>query len=123
MLRNLLATLGFVTFALLVADRAGVTAAQEQSGRPPWARTTAPSSGNQKRAAPPSTSEEAGSQRGKIRVNVKLVSVLVSVLDEHNRPATDLPRDAFQVFEEGIEQNIEVFESETQQPLDLALMI
>jgi Ca-activated chloride channel family protein len=123
MLRNLLATLGFVTFALLVADRAGVTAAQEQSDRPPWARTTAPSSGNQKRAAPPSTSEEAGSQRGKIRVNVNLVSVLVSVLDEHNRPATDLPRDAFQVFEEGIEQNIEVFESETQQPLDLALMI
>lgn len=122
MRRNLLATLCFVTFALLVAAGAGGTAAQDQSDRPPWARTTAPNSKDQKKA-PPSVSDEAGSQRGKIRVNVNLVNVLVSVLDEHNRPATDLPRDAFQVFEEGIEQNIEVFESETQQPLDLALMI
>jgi Ca-activated chloride channel family protein len=54
---------------------------------------------------------------------VNLVSVLASVLDEHNRPAPDLPIEAFQLFEEGVQQKIEVFESETQQPLDLALMI
>src|SRR5262249_16984864 len=34
-----------------------------------------------------------------------------------------LPIDAFQVSEEGNPQKIEVFEKETQQPLDLALMI
>jgi Ca-activated chloride channel family protein len=45
------------------------------------------------------------------------------VLDEHNRPASDLPRESFQIFEEGVEQKIEVFEPETQLPLDLALMI
>jgi Ca-activated chloride channel family protein len=49
--------------------------------------------------------------------------VLVSVLDEHNRPAAGLPRESFQLFEEGVEQKIEVFEPETQLPLDLALMI
>jgi Ca-activated chloride channel family protein len=54
---------------------------------------------------------------------VNLVSVLASVLDEHNRPAPDLPVEAFQLFEEGVQQKIEIFESETQQPLDLALMI
>jgi Ca-activated chloride channel family protein len=54
---------------------------------------------------------------------VNLVNVLASVLDEHNRPAPDLPIEAFQLFEEGVQQKIEVFESETQQPLDLALMI
>jgi len=48
---------------------------------------------------------------------------VVSALDEHNRPAADLPRESFQLFEEGVEQKIEVFESETQLPLDLALMI
>jgi Ca-activated chloride channel family protein len=48
---------------------------------------------------------------------------LASVLDDHNRPAPDLPIEAFQVYEEGVPQKIEVFESETQQPLDLALMI
>jgi Ca-activated chloride channel homolog len=62
-------------------------------------------------------------QRGRIRVNVQLVSILTSVLDEHNRPAVDLPRESFHVFEEGVEQKLEVFESETKQPLDLALMI
>src|SRR5882724_9528474 len=39
------------------------------------------------------------------------------------RPAPDLPREAFQLFEEGIEQKIDKFESETSQPLDLAIMI
>jgi Ca-activated chloride channel homolog len=34
-----------------------------------------------------------------------------------------LPREAFQLFEEGVQQKIEVFEPETQLPLDLALMI
>jgi len=49
--------------------------------------------------------------------------VLVSVLDDNNRPAPDLPVEAFQIFEEGVQQKIEVFESETKLPLDIALMI
>ncbi|MGH9677579.1 MAG: VWA domain-containing protein, partial [Candidatus Acidiferrum sp.] len=67
--------------------------------------------------------EDADSQRGKIKVKVDLVNILASVLDEHNRPAPDLPVEAFQLFEEGVPQKIEVFESETKLPLDLALMI
>ena len=35
----------------------------------------------------------------------------------------DLTRDQFDVYEEGVKQKIEIFEPETQQPLDLALMI
>src|SRR5260370_887463 len=71
----------------------------------------------------PPVPQDTGQQRGRIRVNVNLVNVLVSVLDDHNRPAADLPREAFQLFEEGVQQKIEVFEPETQLPLDLALMI
>ncbi len=59
---------------------------------------------------PPADSQQ---QRGRIKVNVQLVSVLVSVLDEHNRPAIDIAREKFHVFEEGVEQKLEVFESET----------
>jgi Ca-activated chloride channel family protein len=62
-------------------------------------------------------------EQGRIRVSVNLVNVLVSVLDDNNRPAPDLPVEAFQIFEEGVQQKIEVFESETKQPLDIALMI
>jgi Ca-activated chloride channel family protein len=71
-------------------------------------------------ATPP---DEAAQSRATIKVKVNLVSVLVSVLDENNRPAPDLPIEAFQVSEEGNPQKVEIFEKETQQPLDLALMI
>jgi Ca-activated chloride channel homolog len=102
--------------------------AQEKPDRPPWAQKPKPDSTAAKTTAPaPDFSSEddsqAAGQRGRIHVNVNLVNVLVSVLDDHNRPAPDVPRDSFQIFEEGVPQKIEVFESETQLPLDLALMI
>ena len=62
-------------------------------------------------------------QRGRIRSEVTLVSMLASVLDKDGRPALGLTADQFEVFEEGVKQKIEVLEPETQQPLDLALMI
>ena len=68
-------------------------------------------------------SQEPTNQRGRIRVSVNLVTVLANVLDDKNRPAADLTKGAFQIFEEGVEQKIDIFESETSQPLDLALMI
>lgn len=117
----------FVLPALVVIAVLGVVTvlcrAQEKPDRPPWAQKA---KGDAIANAPAAANEEAqdsGAQRGRIRVDVNLVNVLVSVLDEQNRPAPDLPREAFQLFEEGAEQKIEVFESETQLPLDLALMI
>jgi Ca-activated chloride channel family protein len=62
-------------------------------------------------------------QQGQIRVDVNLVNVLASVMDKSNRPATNLTRDQFEIYEEGKPQKIEVFEPETQQPLDLILML
>ncbi|HEY1924466.1 MAG TPA: VWA domain-containing protein [Candidatus Acidoferrum sp.] len=133
------------------ARAGGARQQQQQTDRPPWARkkktdsnagdadqgktdqaktdsSTAATSNPPPivQPTPPgddSASQQQQSQRGRIRVNVQLVNVLASVLDEHNRPAPDLPRESFHLFEEGVEQKIEVFESETQQPLDLALMI
>jgi Ca-activated chloride channel family protein len=99
---------------------------QEKPDRPPWAQKSKAGAEKSQPATKPSEdddSQEGAPQRGRIRVSVNLVNVLVSVLDEHNRPAADLPRESFQLFEEGVEQKIEVFESETQLPLDLALMI
>ena len=100
-------------------------AAQDKPDRPPWAQ---PSSSQQNPPAQPSSnskdkSQDATSSRNTMKVNVNLVTVLVSVLDDHNRPAPDLPVAAFQVLEEGVPQKIDVFEQETQQPLDIALMI
>jgi Ca-activated chloride channel homolog len=124
----------FLFCAALLAGNplAGATnVAQDKPDRPPWAQKTkdAAAEKNETAEAPAEAPAEADDSqdstplRGRIRVSVNLVNVLVSVLDEHNRPAPDLPRESFQLFEEGVEQKIEVFESETQLPLDLALMI
>jgi Ca-activated chloride channel homolog len=62
-------------------------------------------------------------QRGRIRSDVTLVNVLASVLDKSGRPVLGLTEDQFEIYEEGAKQKIEILEPETQQPLDLALMI
>src|SRR6266550_2231577 len=126
--------------AALALFFAGIAFNQDKPDRPPWAQkpkssasagSTSSSSptgepGKIVQPTPPSpteNSQESAVQRGRIRVNVNLVNVLVSVLDEKNRPAPDLPREAFDLFEEGVGQKIDKFESETSQPLDLAIMI
>src|SRR6266478_4108689 len=142
-------TLLFAVPALLFA---GAAFSQDKPDRPPWAqkpKSTATANSTSKPntsststtvtasapdgepgeivkptpPAPTNDSQDAASQRGRIRVNVNLVNVLVSVLDDKNRPAPDLPKEAFQLFEEGVEQKIDKFEPETSQPLDLAIMI
>ena len=60
---------------------------------------------------------------GRIRTEVNLVSLWVNVQDGSGRPVTGLPREAFSVYDEGTKQQVAVFEAETQQPLDMALMI
>ncbi len=138
--------------AVPVVFFAGSTFSEAQSDRPPWAqkpKSASASSSNSKSSTTsasstaPSTAPDAepgkivqptpapladdpqdpAAQRGRIRVNVNLVNVLVSVLDDKNRPAPDLPIEAFQLFEEGVQQKIDKFEPETSQPLDLAIMI
>src|SRR5580704_8985553 len=58
-----------------------------------------------------------------IRVETTLVTVIASVQTHEGRPVLDLPREDFGISEEGVTQQIERFEAETNQPLDLALMI
>jgi Ca-activated chloride channel family protein len=62
-------------------------------------------------------------QRGQLKVRVDLVSVLTSVLDASGKPVTDLPRQDFHLYQDGKEQQIELFERQTNMPLDLVLMI
>lgn len=95
-----------------------VAAGSAQNDRPPWARKGKTAN----TASAPDNSSDPLQDRAKIKVKVDLVSVLVSVLDDHNRPAADLPAEAFRLFDEENPQTIAVFEKETQQPLDLVLM-
>jgi Ca-activated chloride channel family protein len=124
--QTLRSTVGGVTVAaLLVAGAVSCTRAeaQENPNRPPWAQKN---KSGKPSAEPTAASKEEGDvsqDRATIKVKVDLVNVLVSVLDEHNRPAPDLPAEAFQLLDEDNPRKIAVFEKETQQPLDLAMMI
>src|SRR5215470_19221277 len=113
----------FIGFSALTV--ALTLSAQEKPDRPPWAQ---PGGSGQAKSADSQSKDKQNNQdqtshRGTIKVNTDLVNVLVSVLDEHNRPAPNLPVDAFQIFEEGFQQKIDVFEQETKLPVDLNLMI
>jgi Ca-activated chloride channel family protein len=106
------------------ASGAGNTRGGNNAGVPPGPPVPIiqPSLDTSSTTQTPGESPDSNS-RGRIRVTVNLVSVLASVLDDNNRPAPDLPIEAFQIFEEGVPQKITVFDAETSQPLDLALMI
>ncbi len=77
------------------------------------------------RLAPPAVAGQRDSEnsRGVIRAEVNLVSALTSVLDKDGRPVTNLTAEQFELYDEGVKQKIELVEPETQQPLDLTLMV
>ncbi|HET9401075.1 MAG TPA: hypothetical protein VFO34_08995, partial [Candidatus Acidoferrales bacterium] len=62
-------------------------------------------------------------QQSQIKIEVDLVTIPISVVDKGNRPIVDLPRDAFEIYDNGKLQTIRLFEQETHQPIDIALMI
>ncbi len=66
---------------------------------------------------------QSTAQTPRIKVESNLVNVLASVLDKNGRPVLELPKEAFEVYEDGVRQTVDRFEAETAQPLDLALMI
>lgn len=109
--------------ALVFLSGGAVLRGQEKPDRPPWAQPGASEQSKPADATAKEKNQEQASPRGTIKVNVNLVNVLVSVLDDHNRPAPDLPVEAFQIFEDGVQQKIDIFESETKQPLDIAIMV
>ena len=71
--------------------------------------------------APASTSEEVG-EGDVVRIDTNLVTVPVSVLDRQGRFISDLRREQFTVFENGVEQKIAYFEP-TDKPFTVALLL
>jgi Ca-activated chloride channel homolog len=59
----------------------------------------------------------------RIRVETDLVNVPATVLDANGRPVADLPESAFALSENGVPQKIDRFETQTNRPLELALMV
>ncbi len=70
-------------------------------------------------AQPPAS---AGKNDGVIRVNVRLVRMLVTVKDAAGQLIGSLNKNDFAVYDNGVKQDIAVFDRETEQPLSVAMM-
>jgi len=58
-----------------------------------------------------------------IRVTTGLVHLVVTVMDKHHRFVTDLDRDDFKIYENGVPQDIRFFGRETNLPLRIAVLL
>jgi Ca-activated chloride channel homolog len=74
-------------------------------------------------AAPTPRPGQAAEKTPTYRVDVKLVSVYVSVTDDRGAPVATLTKDNFQVREDGVEQKLAVFDRESALPLSIVLAI
>jgi Ca-activated chloride channel family protein len=57
------------------------------------------------------------------KVDVNLVNVFVSVVDQNGAPVAALGKEHFQLFEDGVKQNIAVFDRHSELPLSIVLAI
>jgi Ca-activated chloride channel homolog len=60
---------------------------------------------------------------GVIRVNVRLVRMLVTVKDAAGQLIGSLNKSDFAVYDNGVKQDIAVFDRETEQPLSVAMLV
>ncbi len=65
----------------------------------------------------------APSQDNVIRVNVRLVRMLVTVKDGNGQLIGSLNKNDFTISDNGVPQDIAVFERQTEQPLSIALLV
>jgi Ca-activated chloride channel family protein len=71
-------------------------------------------------AAPSPGQSDAGTT---LKVDVKLVNVFVTVVDQNGAPVGGLSKDNFQVMEDGVTQNVAVFDRESELPLNIILAV
>lgn len=71
---------------------------------------------------PSAASQNSGRQAPSFRTGVELVSLNVTVIDANARYVTDLEQDDFNVFEDGVKQDITFF-NRTNLPIGLSLML
>ncbi|MGA7462772.1 MAG: VWA domain-containing protein, partial [Candidatus Korobacteraceae bacterium] len=112
---RILRAIGVLALTCLLASAFGQ--AQSTVPRPPSSVPRPPAAQNQQSTSPddqPTTT---------FKVNVKLVNVFATVTDAGGTPVSALKQDDFQLFEDGVPQQIAVFHRESELPLSIILAI
>ncbi len=106
-------------------------------GQPPAQQQSVPDSESQAMPQAPSGSRSQSGQNPfgapktqpseekvpTFKVDVKLVNLFVTVLDQNGAPIGNLQRENFQIFEDGHPEQIAVFDRESQLPLSIVLAV
>src|SRR5262249_16938018 len=83
----------------------------------------APAQENATPPTPPATPDPTQDPRYRLNVNVELVNVTATVLDEQGKYMDGLKLDDFQVFEDGEEQKISFFSHDLRVPISVGVLI
>jgi Ca-activated chloride channel homolog len=100
-----------VSFAVLILLSAGFVFGQGQTAPP----ASLPD-------APPSNDAPAD-QRFRLAVEVELVNLIATIVDENNRYVGNLAQGDFQVFEDGKPQNVSFFSHDEKVPVSVGVLI
>ena len=87
-----------------------------------WAVAAAVNAQQSQPPAPPQAPEQA-SRQGTIVRNVNLVDVLFSVVTKRDKLVTDLNKEDFKVFDDGMQQEITSFSQPTDLPLRIGMVL
>jgi VWFA-related protein len=103
-----------------LAARAGAGAQNSPRGPmgPPGSQ---PGTGPRPEAAP--QQQEPPTTQNPLEVKTTVVNVFATVRDRHNAIVSDLTKDDFKVYEDGVEQKVAFFSKEVNMPISLALMM
>src|SRR5262247_2946294 len=82
-----------------------------------------PQTSSQENAAPATAADPSQDPRYRLNVNVELVNVTATVLDDQGKYMDGLKLEDFQVFEDGAEQKISFFSHDLRVPISVGVLI
>jgi Ca-activated chloride channel family protein len=88
-----------------------------------WAQQSQPPAQTQAPTQPPPQAPAQVDRQGTIVRNVNLVDVLYSVVTKRDKLVTDLNKDDFKVFDDGVQQEITSFSQPTDLPLRIGMVL
>ena len=107
-----------IPIAFLLSAAMLFVAASDQAQQAPPGQQTQPA----QQPAPPAAQQPQKSGQT-ITVTINLVDVLFTVLNRRNRLVTDLDKESFKLFDDGVPQNIRYFSRQTDLPLRIGMLL
>ena len=118
---------GILTLALGGYLAAGAMASHAAAARPAAGQAAAPGPMGSRSDEPPQTSPQQTQPLPQtpsaMKVEVNLVNVFATVRDKHNAILTDLTKDDFKIYEDGVEQKVAYFRKEVDMPITLGILM